>query len=639
MTISAGLFSQHPIAASTLVLLLVIGIAISSYFAKQRLKQTKTRLAAVLVANIVSALAVIGLAFDIQITCNQASVIYLISNGVTSEQLQQIDTQQPIFVMHQALKSITDNNILDVAKLIDIPSQILSQHPTFNNLHIVGDGLNSSQWQDIQQLMGKNFNNISVTFTASKPRIGLVNMQWTRELAVGQFVEIEGQLQGTDEPTTDNIYQLSLLDPVGQVIETKRLKATERFTFSFAAKTPGQWVYRLQLSKTGDTSLITNEPIAFSVSKPVPVRILIKQSAPSFETRQLKHWASQFAGQISVLTQISQNRDIRQNINLSAQVLQHTILPFTEQSLVNFDWLLIDGRALIRLTMQQMTALQTAINNGLGVYIIADNALVNAWPVSSLDWIGGINIQPLDVANYSDIPYWPHSNIEQALPLVKAAITSASGVSIVKNNNEQILVSHSNIGLGQVAVSLINATYGWQTSGMTEQYSHYWQSVIYGLARPKKTPYWLTSELDSLPLSNYPQHRCLIAAVDSGVATHNQNSQPLILTSDLLQNERSCITIWPTYNGWHKLVWSKNIGLSETQNIQNTLLETWFYAHTEQDWSVWQQAQKGQVSQNVATQKNTNQSDKQSMKSLDKIWLWGLLVLLMSVLWLERKLF
>jgi hypothetical protein len=639
MTFSLGLFSHYPIAASVSVLLLMLGIFISGYFAKQRLQHKKLRLATVLVVNTVAALMVVGLAFDIQIISNQASVTYLVTKGTTPQQLNKIDRQQSIFVLREAVKSIDDHNILDVATLVDIPSQLLSHQPRFDNLHVLGDGLSLIQWQDMQLLMGAAFANISVTFTPSKPAVGLVNMQWSRESVVGQFIEVQGQLQGTGDPAAETIYQLNLLDPVGQVIETIRLKAAERFTLSFPAKSTGQWVYRLQLNKPGDITLLADEPITFSVTQPAPVKILIKQSAPSFETRQLKNWAAALGGQISVLTQISQNKDIQQNINLSAETLPQITPAFSEQTLAYFDWLLIDGRALLSLPVQQMDALQIAVKKGLGVYIIADNELVNAWPVPSLNWLSDIHIQPVEVANYSAIPNWPHSNIDQAIPLVKATITSADSSYLVQNNDAQILVSHSKIGLGQVAISLINATYGWQTSGLTEQYSHYWQNVIYSLARPKQPPYWLNTQSDTLLLVNQPLQRCFLGGSASGIATHNQNTQPTILTEDLLPTEQQCLTIWPETEGWHKLTWSQNTTLANTQHAQNVLIDRWLYAHTAQDWPVWQQTQKQQASQNMAKQHNPKQLNKQSVKSLDKDWFWGLLVVSMSLLWLERKLF
>jgi hypothetical protein len=639
VTFSLGLFSQNPITASILVLFLLIALTISSYFASQRLKQKRARLTAVITANAIAVFMVVGLAFDIQITGKQTPVVYLVTNGITAQLLEKIDTEQAMFVMGEAVKSAASNNILDVATLIDTPSQMLSKRATFNNLHVLGDGLSSTQWQDLQRLMGQAFNNISVTFSASKPRIGLTNMQWPRELAVGQFVEIKGQLQPADDFAADKIYQLSLLDPADQIVETIRLKASERFTFNFPAKTTGQWVYRLQLKGTNDTTPLTNEPVAFSVVKPVPLRILIKQSAPSFETRQLKNWATSFGSQISVLTQISQNKDIRQNINLNAKELDQIASPFVEQALDNVDWLVIDGRALLTLTVQQMAALKTATEKGLGIYIMADNELVKAWPVPSLEWLADIDIQPLETANYSSIPIWRNSKVDQAIPLVKANITAANDSFLVNNNKTQILVSQSKVGLGQVAVSLINSTYGWQTAGLTEQYSHYWQSIVYVLARPKQTPYWLNTEPDSLTLVNQPEQRCLLSATDAGVTSINQNPQPLILTQDLLQKERHCLTIWSAKNGWSKLNWSVKSELPEESIDKKASIDSWLYTYTEQDWSQWQQTQKHRASQNIAQQQNTKLLEKQSVKSLDKAWFWALLVLSMSLLWLERKLF
>jgi hypothetical protein len=123
------------------------------------------------------------------------------------------------------------------------------------------------------------------------------------------------------------------------------------------------------------------------------------------------------------------------------------------------------------------------------------------------------------------------------------------------------------------------------------------------------------------------------------VTTYDQHPLSLILTQDILQVEQRCLSIWPTNAGWHKLVWSQNSALTATVHKQDTSIETWFYAYAEQDWQEWRQVQNRLVSQKIAQQQNTQQFEKTSVKSLDKIWFWGLLVLSMSILWLERKLF
>lgn len=640
MTFSLGLFATFPIAAAILVLLITSGLIITSYFAGQRLKNKKARLASVLVMNTVAALMILVSAFDLQIANRQPSLVYLITNGTTSQQLEQIDPQQAVFVMRRAAKSVTNSRIPDFAIVIDVPSQILSYRDTIDNLFVLGDGLNASQWQNLQLVMGETFSNISVSFSASKPRLGLFDMSWPKELAVGQVMQIEGLLQSTDEPLAENvIYQLSLLDPAGEITQSIKVKPFENFALNIPAKSTGQWIYRLQVSKNSDAKILADEPIAFSVTAPEQLKILIKQSSPSFETRQLKNWAAKFGSKISVLTQISQDKDIRQNINLRATELEQITAPFIGRTLDNFDWLVIDGRALLTLKKQSKNALQAAVNRGLGVYIIADNELVSAWPVTSMDWLSDIHIQPLDVANYASTPIWPHSQIEQTMPLLKAKITAVNHTPLVQNNAAQILVSQSKIGFGQVAVSLINSTYSWQTAGLSEQYSHYWQSVIHQLARPKQSPYWLKTKLDSLRLVNQRQQKCVMGAADSGVTIDNVNEQPLMLAQDLVQAEQQCLTIWPTKSGWHQLTWSKNTELADPQNAKQWALDSWLYAYTEQNWSVWQQAQNHHASQNIAQQHNANWLEKQATKSLDKIWFWGLLILSMSLLWLERKLF
>jgi hypothetical protein len=110
------------------------------------------------------------------------------------------------------------------------------------------------------------------------------------------------------------------------------------------------------------------------------------------------------------------------------------------------------------------------------------------------------------------------------------------------------------------------------------------------------------------------------------------------LSRDILQTEQQCLTLWPTYEGWHKLALSENTKSLHAKNDRASLAVTWFYAYAEHDWSEWQQAQNHQVSRHIAQQQNTKQFEP-SIKSIDKSWFWGLLVLSMSLLWLERKLY
>jgi hypothetical protein len=630
MTLSLGLFTQIPMIAYVLVLSLVLGVGLSVYLSTQRLKDKKLRFLTVLITQVIAVVAVLGLVFELQTTTTQPKVTYLITTGTTAPQLENIPSQQSVFVMQQAAESIKNKNLPNNTQQISSLAQLLAHVPNVEHLHILGSGLSSQQWQNLQLLMGHTFEKMPVTFSPSQLQLGLVDMKWDHSLAVGQFVEVTGQLQGTDNnQAADNIYQLTVLDPIGQSVDTLRLKTSEYFRFNFPAKSSGQWIYQLQLSLDTEDNLLANQPIAFSVYEPAPLKILIKQSAPSFETKQLKNWAAQFNNQVSVLTQISQDKDIRQNINLSAPELLQLTPPFSERALATFDWLVIDGRSLLALTTEQTSTLHMAIQNGLGVYIIADETLVKALPVSSLTWLSDIHIQPLDVANYSAKPIWTHSKIEQPIPLLKAGMESGSGLSLVKSHQDEILVSQQNIGLGRVALSLIDSTYGWQTSGMTAEYSHYWQSLIIALARPKQSAHWLTALPGSLSMVNKPEQRCLLGAVDTGKATINQSPEALNMTPNLIQIEQGCINLWASQKGWQHLLWSNT----------KDAAQTWFYTYDQHDWLVWQQAQNRQASEQVVNRQNIQPVAKPRIEPIDKKWFWWLLVISMSVLWLERKLY
>jgi hypothetical protein len=97
--------------------------------------------------------------------------------------------------------------------------------------------------------------------------------------------------------------------------------------------------------------------------------------------------------------------------------------------------------------------------------------------------------------------------------------------------------------------------------------------------------------------------------------------------------------MWPTNAGWHKLVWTEDTVLTGTQNGLVSPVNTWFYAYAEQDWREWRQQQNQLITQKLTQQQSTKQFEKQTLKSFNKVWIWVLLMLSMSMLWLERKLF
>lgn len=629
-----GVFETHMPLAIGLISIIVAVTLLSIYLAGKRLKQNKPRFVLVTLANITFAAAIMGLAFNLQINNSSTVTSYLITTGVQTEQLKNIDSSDTIYILGEPSSTAAGALAEHTTVRLDSVSQLFDLQPNIQNLKMIGSGLTNQQWQDLEVLSGDKVKAINMTFLPPKPTLGLVDVTWQKERVEGQFIQLSGQLIGhQDQPNA--IYQLSLIDPIGEVVQVARLKAKEPFSFNFAAKSVGQWVYQLQLKKANESSPIATEPVAFNVLSAPVVKVLIKQAAPTFETKQFSNWVSTFNAKITVLTSISKNKDIRQNFNFTAQEIAELNTPLSKKSLDDFDLMLIDGRSLLVLSDEQKQALEAAVKSGLGLYIMLDQSLLEAWPSPSLNWLSKLAVAPLNTASYSAIPQWQNSKIEQSIALVKAKLSASPDDILVTSHLQQPLVTNTQLGMGRVAMSLINNTYGWQTAGLTSEYSHYWQHIIYQLSRPQSQLYWVEPSEVQLQFEQQRYQACVFADLNDKTLTHwaNNQQQTFLAMRKPLHSEQFCGTTWLTSSGWQQF------RASSSNNLDYQHLTSSIYVYNKTDWQAFKQAQNINLSQQKIANLAEIAVNQTLMEDLPKAWFWWCLVIVSSLIWIERKTF
>lgn len=634
MRLSLGLFDSHFLLAVGLIMIIIVATLSSLYLASKRLKHQRSRLLLVTVANLTAAAAIMGLAFNLQINNTAAVTTYLITSGAQAEQVNDIDNAEVIYALNKPRISLDASLAQHSFVQLDSISQLFDLKPDIQNLQLIGSGLSKQQWQDLRLLLGDKLKTMNITFMPNQPVMGLVDIQWPKERVEGQFIQLNGRFIG-NKAQPNAIYELSLIDPIGEVLQIERVKNQDSFNFNFAAKSVGQWIYQLQLKQTNRSSPVITEPVAVNVSSAPVVKVLIKQAAPTFETKQFSNWASGFNSKITVLTRISKNKDIRQNFNFTQQEMAELDNPLSKKSLDSFDLMLIDGRSLLALSENQTQALEAAVKSGLGLYIMLDQSLIDAWPSSALNTLSKLAIKPLNAASYAAIPQWQNSKIEQSIALVKAQLTIPAEEVLVTSHLQQPLVSNSRLGMGRVAISLINSTYGWQTSGLNSEYSHYWQHIMYSLARPQRQPYWLEPKLDQLQFVQQRYQSCVVANLSDKTLYHRVNKQklPLLAVPTPLHSEQSCITTWLTSEGW------QDLEIASDQNEGTPSGTSSIYAYRTTDWQAYQKSQNTQLSQQAIKNLTGGAVNQTTIKDLAKHWFWWCLVIACSVLWIERKIF
>lgn len=561
-----------------------------------------------------------------------------------------------------------------------------------SSLAILGDGLTDEQWQhllafkqriqgqqansalqtDLQSHLSDNAkqsvnnhatgNNIKFTFFASTAQFGLVDLQWQRELMLGQALIVTGRLQ---QPMEDNReFTLSLISN-NHVMDQVNIKANQPFSLSTTSKITGLFTYQLllepleekpasqvlnhQSQNVSDESVrideTVSETIAVSVISGNVPRILIKQSAPSFETRRLKQWLKQSGSQVHIISQISQSKWAQQKINYAPESLEQQRAQVTAKSnaeqylltkslLAENDLLLIDSRMLLALESAEVEALYQAIKNGLGLFIYADATLVtsdkpradkvkrllNLFRITSSD-----EERDQVTVNWPEKPHLaPSQSITSPSPSI--IISPKEGQSIVQSLTGRALVAQQSLGLGTVAISVLDQTYQWPLQATPALYSYYWQYLFSTIARSESKTRWLTPTPSAFVRVNYQQNVCLLSPVPE-VYSPSMN-----LTLEPLSQIKKCAGFSARNQGWYEF---------QAFNAKQVLLATqshYFYGET--NFLAWQQEIKHKISKKYApiiARTESTVTPVIGYQAADKRNVWLLMLITLSLLWIERK--
>ena len=606
--------------------------------------------------------------------------------------------------------------INSVQQLTDFWTLAANKKPQFFELNhkvpsltkIFGDGLTAVQWQHLaafnqekgyqetslhnssNTLLAVQPSSIEFRFFASKPLTGLTNLSWPRQLLLGQALTVTGQLQQALAANTQ--FQLSLVNN-NTVLDSITITGNETFSLAATSKIPGLFSYQLELTEQAKkqslqglknqalasnsltslslenkkTTIKISEDITFNVLMGNKPRVLIKQSAPSFETRRLKQWLSQTGSQVQTISKISKNKWAQQLVNttkldtsssedtgasikaLSKGSENTTLQPFSEQSalltdglLAAQDLLLIDSRMLLTLEQTEVEALYRAVKQGLGLLINADASLLQfnrsvADKRSKL--LSLFAITPVDESLSRVVASWPNKPVQDVSQTVTPQTVSIAinskkdqGInSLIQSITGQTLVAKHSFGLGTVAISTLNQTYQWALQVNPALYSHYWQYLFSAISRSQHSTRWLSSNPAMLALVNQAQDVCLISPLETVYV-------PAIkLISYPLSKQKKCAQFSAYQAGWFEFT-----ALTEKQVL---LAKQARYFYGNNKFLAWQQAIKHNASRRYESEAPTANrvlsgrevNAAATYRQINKLYLWLIMFISLALLWLERK--
>ena len=524
----------------------------------------------------------------------------------------------------------TDSEVLDLNKVS--VADLAEALPRFDRASVYGDGLSAQQWQQLDELVGEQTMPV-FTFTTSEQDkstilVGFEEANWQREVVLGEPLIINLRL--AKQEGDSSLYQVKLHDPANSLIANETVRMGDSLTFETVPKSTGRWRYQVSL-QTADDKEIVSEQIYVNVKPGASPKVLIYQSAPSFETRHLQNWLSDMNAQVRIETQISKDKFKQQSINIAAARAAQWRQPLNAELLNWADLLVIDMRGVSQLSSTQMTALDQALLDGLGIVVIADNSLNDAGTLSLLNpFIDDLIV--LADTDKTALPQWVGFSARQPVASLKSRFTADSDGLIISDEYQRGLVKVIDRGVGKLATSLMSSAYTWRIGGNRQLHSRYWQLILTEVGRSKPLPRWNMQHFSLLDSATSQVKLCASGlSPEASVTVQSESNDQAIalnLTQSAVLRDRYCASFWQQESGWHRL----NISEGDKRYVDN------IYFYPADTWQTLNQSHKRTVTAKRLA-KNSKDVEK-SLKMALPDWIVGLIwLLVMTALWIEQRWF
>ncbi|GBL04302.1 hypothetical protein [Glaciecola sp. KUL10] len=704
MMIKLGIFTISSTLPTWALVLLIVSLVALNVFLFNQVKQrveTKLKHYALSTLNALASLAIVGLLLDITYNVHKNDKAVIVTSAVANKKLREIDNSSSVYALQNRLQtSASQIDLVDLVDLVDYQtvSDFVSftKHTFFDykTIEILGDGLNAEQWQIIHALARTNDaksngrNAPQLIFTPNPNQFGLVDVNWQQQSTVGETVTISGQVQAASSTSenaddTTKLFSLTLTDPSGRIIAEEVVRIAEPFALNFIPIAAGQWEYSLQLKQANATkksnklrenvtlneahkdALSITETIAINVIDKPRLKLLISQSAPSFETKQIQNWAAENGAQIASFTQISRDKISRQFINFSDDEKVIFTSPLSSQSLNYIDLIIIDSTTLFKLSDEQHTSITEAVEQGLGIYLIVNYEDAQNWSTQSAEIESSKIANFLAINSLFELDYlenqdelrlinWGESSFDRPLAVIPASINntlpSLFTKSLIQDQAGNSIIERIQLGKGKVALSLLPSSYAIKTQGSSLVHSQLWQFLIKNIAREKEANKRIYNAephaLENIFRAKQPSKICKKATIEN---TQTDDTASLLLKQNGISREISfqnanfkkhineyastlCTKSLIDSSGWFSL---------HTVPSVNDFFNGFAYAH--EDWLTnhtyaLKRLNELQSSQFNKSRENIAYISRQTTRSIDKLAFWLLLLSSLTLIWIERVL-
>lgn len=396
----------------------------------------------------ITSLAVIALKPAISTTDNIAAKMVLLTEGYDKEQLDSLRKT------HKKLKIYNYKANHPIFDEINTPDSVF----------VLGYGVKP---YDLWQL-----DNYNVNYLGRSIPSGVVRFKYNYKNTVGERQIFKGLYTNPQKGNT-----LVLEGPGGAGLDSVSLTFDEQQKFQLTTNlnVKGNYLFSL-VEKDSLGKILSTDPIPLVVEDPTPLKIVVVNGFPTFETKYLKNYLAEMGHQVLIRSQITKGRYKFEYFNMERMPMG----AFSKKNLESFDLVIIDANSLKNLRRESRTALENSVKeNGLGIFIQPDpNFFRSSKGLESFDFISEKNTETrLD--DQAKIKFSKYAFVFKDEFLLQHIHTKS---------NTKIISGYKHIGKGRVGTTVLENTYELVLDGHTTAYQQIWSKLINSLSSKEIPP-------------------------------------------------------------------------------------------------------------------------------------------------------
>ncbi|WP_324026214.1 hypothetical protein QSV08_02305 [Maribacter sp. BPC-D8] len=397
------------------------------------------------------------------------------------------------------------------------------------------------------------FDSIPTTYFPNAAPTGVSQLNYTEQLVLGNELKISGSYSNPIKKSF-----LVLQDSRNNGLDSIQFVADKiaDFNLSTRPKVTGTYVYQLAIKDSTGVILETN-PLPIEILKKEPLRVLILNTFPTFETKYLKNFLAESGHEVIVRSQLTKGKYKFEYFNTPTQ----PVYQFTDAVLQNFDIIIVDAETYVSLGKSTKSRFEKSVaESGLGLFIqpsdfLFDNRSSDAYFKFKRDRISTVPL-PEFAAETEKYPY----QFDEQLLVEPIRLGGASNLAVYRQMDN-----------GKIATATLLNSYQLLLNGKSEVYRGIWTTILDKIAKKKRQVVsWEANT--KIPRIDEPFH----FEVRTNIAEFrvvNEDSISVSLFQKALLPSHYSGTVHPKKTGWNTL------------QVENDSTSFLYYVYDNKDWS------------------------------------------------------